>query len=140
MASEWVEAGPIVAEQFGENRRDEYPANGLARLKDYPTIVLVNGGSASASEILAGALRDYKKATLVGEQTFGKGSVQTLEDLSDGSSLKVTVAKWLTPAGDFINEKGLEPQVKVEITEADAKKEIDTQLNKAIELLKTKKK
>lgn len=139
LASEWVEAGPIVAEQFGENRRNEYPANGYARLKDYPTVVLINGGSASASEILAGALRDYKKATLVGEQTFGKGSVQTLEELSDGSSLKVTVAKWLTPAGDFINEKGLEPQVKVEITEAEAEKEIDSQFNKAIEILKTKK-
>ena len=100
LASAWVEDGPVVAEQFNGNRRNEYPARGSAKLKDIPTVVLVNGGSASASEILAGALRDYKEATIVGEKTYGKGSVQSLNDLSEGASLKVTVAKWLTPAGD----------------------------------------
>ncbi len=138
MAGEWVEAGPVVAEQYGENKRDEYPSSGRARLKDFPTVVLINGGSASASEILAGALRDYHKATLVGEQTFGKGSVQSLMGLSDGSSLKVTVAKWLTPAGDFIDEKGLEPQVKVEMTLDDLNNSRDPQLDKAVEILKKK--
>ncbi len=136
LASEWVEAGPIVAEQFGENRRSEHASNGKARLKDFKTVVLINEGSASASEILAGALRDYKKATLMGAQSFGKGSVQTVQDLSDGSSLKVTIAKWLTPAGDFINDKGLEPQIKVEFTEDDVKKARDPQLNKAVEFFK----
>lgn len=140
LASEWVEAGPIVAEQFGENKRNEYPANGLARLRDIPTVVLINGGSASASEIVAGALRDYKKATLVGEQTFGKGSVQTLKSLSDGSSLKITIAKWLTPAGDFINEKGIAPDIEVELTVDDINKNLDPQLNKALEILKSKNK
>jgi len=139
VASEWIEAGPVVAEQFGENRRNEYPASGLARLKDVPTVVLINGGSASASEIVAGALRDYKKATLVGEQTFGKGSVQTLRGLSDGSSLKITIAKWLTPAGDFINEKGIAPDVLVDLTVDDINKNIDPQLNKALEILKKNK-
>ncbi|MFZ4632476.1 MAG: S41 family peptidase [Patescibacteria group bacterium] len=139
LASEWVEAGPVVVEQFGENKRNEYPSNGRARLRNFPTIVLVNGGSASASEILAGALRDYKKGQLLGEQTYGKGSVQTLKQLSDGSYLKVTIAKWLTPAGDFINEKGLKPDIEVKVKQTDIDKNIDPQLNKALELLKTKK-
>jgi len=140
MASEWIDSGPIVAEQFGENRRNEHFSNGRANLKDFKTIVLINQGSASASEIVAGALRDYKKATLVGETSFGKGSVQTIKDLSDGSSLKVTVAKWLTPAGDAIDDKGIEPEIKVELTEDDVNKDLDPQLQKAIELLTVKKK
>lgn len=137
LASEWVEGGPVVAEQFNGNKRNEYASNGKARLKNFKTIVLLNGGSASASEILAGALRDYNKATIVGETSFGKGSVQTLQDLSDGSSLKVTVAKWLTPAGEAINEKGIKPQIEVKMTEADINKNLDPQFNKALELLKT---
>lgn len=140
MASEWVEAGPIVAEQFNGNRRNEYPSNGRGRLKNIPTIVLVNGGSASASEILAGALRDYKKATIVGEMTYGKGSVQSLSDLSGGAALKITIANWLTPAGDFIDEKGLTPNIEVKLTPADADKGLDPQFDKAVELLKAKKK
>ncbi len=138
IASEWVEDGPVVIEQLNDNRRNEYPAEGAARLKDYKTVVLVNGGSASASEILAGALRDYKKATLIGETTFGKGSVQALRDLSDGSTLKVTIAKWLTPAGDFINEKGIDPEIKVELTADDINKNRDPQMDKAYEILKKK--
>lgn len=135
MASEWIPAGPVVAEQFGGNRRNEYPSNGSARLSDIPTVVLVNGGSASASEIVAGALRDYKKAVLVGNQTFGKGSVQTLQNLSDGAELKVTIAKWLTPAGDFINGKGLTPTYKVDLTQDDLNNNRDPQINKAVQLL-----
>ncbi len=140
MASEWIEAGPIVAEQFNGNRRNEYPSNGSGRLKNIPTIVLVNEGSASASEILAGALRDYKKATIVGETTYGKGSVQSLSNLSGGASLKITIAHWLTPAGDFINEKGLTPNIEVKLTTADADKGLDPQFDKAVELLKAVKK
>ena len=136
IASEWIEAGPVVAEQFGENRRNEHFANGRARLKSFPTIVLINQGSASASEIVAGALRDYKKATVIGQQSFGKGSVQTLKDLSDGSSLKITVANWLTPAGDYINEKGITPEIEVELNEEDINKNKDPQLDRALELLK----
>jgi carboxyl-terminal processing protease len=140
MASEWVTAGPVVAEQAADNKRTEYPSNGKARLSKFPTVVLVNGGSASASEILAGALRDYKKATLVGEQTYGKGSVQTVKDLSDGSILKITIAKWLTPAGDFINEKGIAPNVVIKTTQPDIDKNVDPQMNKALDILKPKKK
>jgi len=138
LASEWIEGGPVVAEQFNGNKRNEYASNGKARLKNFKTVVLINGGSASASEILAGALRDYKKATIVGETSFGKGSVQTLQTLSDGSSLKVTIAKWLTPAGEAINEKGIKPQVEVIMTEDDLNKNLDPQLNKALEILKAK--
>jgi carboxyl-terminal processing protease len=136
MASEWIDAGPIVVEQFSDNEATDHISNGRGRLKNFQTVVLLNEGSASASEIVAGALRDYKKATLMGEKSFGKGSVQTVQDLSDGSSLKITVAKWLTPSGDFINDKGIEPQVKVEITEDDINKGRDPQLNKALEFLK----
>lgn len=135
MASEWIKAGPVVLEQFGDGKRNEYLASGNPRLESYKTIVLVNGGSASASEIVAGALRDYKKATLVGEQTYGKGSVQTIRDLSDGSSIKITVATWMTPEGDFINEKGLAPQVEVKLTATDFEKNKDPQLQKAIDLI-----
>lgn len=139
LASEWIEEGPIVAEQFNGNRRNEYPARGRARLKDFPTVVLVNQGSASASEILAGALRDYKVAKIVGETTYGKGSVQSLSDLEGGATLKITVAKWLTPAGDYINDKGLEPDIKIEMTMDDVDNERDPQLDKALEILKGKK-
>lgn len=135
MASAWIKEGPVVVEQFGEGKRQEYFASGNNSLGDFETIVLINGGSASASEIVAGALRDYKKATLVGEQSYGKGSVQSLRDLSDGSALKVTVAKWLTPAGDFINDKGITPDIEVKFTKEDLDKNIDPQMDKALELI-----
>ena len=138
MASEWIEDGPVLLEQNAAGRSREYNAEGLARLDGMPTIVLINGGSASASEIVAGALRDYHKATLIGEKTFGKGSVQQVIDLSDGSSLKVTVATWMTPDGDYINDKGLDPDEIVELTSEDFEAKHDPQLDRAVELLKKK--
>jgi carboxyl-terminal processing protease len=135
IASEWIEDGTVVIEQFSPENKNEYLARGRARLKSYPTVVLVNKGSASASEIVAGALQDYQKAIIVGEQTFGKGSVQTLETLEDGSSLKITVAKWLTPKGKCINEKGITPDVEVNYTKEDYDNDRDPQLNMAIKLL-----
>jgi carboxyl-terminal processing protease len=135
LASEWIKEGPVVIEQLRGNKRKEHFTTKTTRLNDIETIVLINEGSASASEILAGALRDYHLATLIGEQTFGKGSVQNLKKLSDGSALKISVAKWLTPAGDYINEKGIEPNIIVEISKEDYENEIDPQMNKAIELL-----
>lgn len=140
MASEWIKEGPVVVEQFNDNRRNENFASGNARLANFPTVVLVNGGSASASEIVAGALRDYKKATLIGENTYGKGSVQTVEDLSDGSSLKITIAKWLTPAGDAINDKGIKPNIEVKINQVDLDKNLDPQFDAALKFLLPKKK
>jgi len=139
VASEWIDAGVVVTEQFNTEKKNEYLKRGRTRLKDFPTVVLVNQGSASASEIVSGALKDYGKAMIVGMKTFGKGSVQTLEDLKDGSSVKITVAKWLTPKGNNINEQGIEPDVKVDLTVEDYDKNSDPQLEKAVEILKQKK-
>ncbi|MDD3777897.1 MAG: S41 family peptidase [Patescibacteria group bacterium] len=135
IASDWIKDGPIVAEQFGENKRTEHFSRGQARLSGLKTAILINEGSASASEIVAGALRDYKKATIIGKQSFGKGSVQNLGDLSDGSSLKITVAKWLTPEGDYIHDKGIAPQIEVDITEEDILNNRDPQLDRAINFI-----
>lgn len=127
----------VVVEDFGQNEEDVvYKAKGTARFADYPIVILVNQGTASASEILAAALRDNRGIKLIGETSYGKGSVQKLEQLADGSSLKVTVAKWLTPDGDQISEKGLEPDIKIEMTEEDYEKERDPQLDKALEVVK----
>ena len=98
-----------------------------------PTVVLVNGGSASASEIVAGALQDYGIAKIIGEQTFGKGSVQDYEEFSDGSSLKLTIAKWLTPKGRTIQGAGIKPDIEVSFTEEDLKAKRDPQLDRALD-------
>jgi len=138
VASEWIDEGAVVTEQFSAEKKNEYLHRGRARLKDFPTIVLVNQGSASASEIVAGALKDDDKATIVGMKTFGKGSVQTLEDMIDGSSIKITVAKWLTPKGYNINEQGIAPDVEVDLTLEDYNKNKDPQMDKAVEILNKK--
>ena len=139
VASEWIDQGPIVTEQFSPEKKNEYLHRGRARLKDFPTVVLVNQGSASASEIVSGALKDNGKATIVGMKTFGKGSVQTLQELRDGSSVKITVAKWLTPKGYNINHEGIAPDVEVDLTLEDFNKNIDPQMDKAVEILNKKK-
>ena len=123
----------VVEDRGGLKEKKEYKAIGNNRLGNYPLVVLINNGSASASEILAGALRDQKGAQLVGKTSFGKGSVQKPITLSDGSFLKVTIARWLTPSGYCINEMGLEPDVTVEMPEEET--EEDFQLEKAIEVL-----
>ena len=135
VASEWIDKGVVVTEQFNPEKKNEYLNRGRARLKDLKTVVLVNQGSASASEIVAGALKDYNKATIVGKKTFGKGSVQTLEQIKDGSSVKITVAKWLTPKGYNINEQGIAPDVEVDLTAEDYNKNKDPQMDKAVEIL-----
>lgn len=135
MASEWVEQGIVVTEKYSEERKTEHFARGRARLGGLPTVILVNQGSASASEIVSGALQDYKKAVVVGEKTFGKGSVQTLTNFKDGSSLKITVAKWLTPNGRSINDEGIMPDIISKLTIDDYNNDIDPQMDTAIDVL-----
>jgi len=126
----------VVIEDFGNGENDKYRSKGYRDLENIPTVVLINQGSASASEILAGALRDIKGIKIVGQKSFGKGSVQQLEKLKGGSSIKITVAKWLTPSGLSIRDEGITPDIEVEITEEDIDEMRDPQLNKALELLK----
>ncbi len=127
----------VVCEDFGKKKKKKcYKAKGNGQLSQYPMVVLINQGSASASEILASALRDNLGVKLIGEKSYGKGSVQELASLKDGSSLKITIAKWLTPKGELISKKGLEPDIKVEFTEEDYDQGRDPQKEKAIEILK----
>lgn len=138
MASWFLPLGkPIVREDFGNSEEEKiYRSKGYNIFTDkLKMIVLVDNGSASASEILAGALQEYSIAKLVGTKTYGKGSVQELVQVADGSSLKVTIAKWLTPSGISISDGGLTPDFEVKITEEDLKAEKDPQLQKAVELL-----
>ena len=136
VASHWVDSQEvIVSEDYGEEQVNSHLANGQAELKNYKTVVLINRGSASASEIVAGALQDYGLATVVGEQSFGKGSVQALEEFEDGSSLKITVARWLTPNKHQIDREGITPDEVVELTEEDWNEGRDPQLERALEIL-----
>ena len=135
MAGEWIPDDTVVFERF-KGKDEGFKAGGKGRLKDFKTVVLIDKGSASASEIVSGALKDYNKATIVGEKSYGKGSVQDYSEFSDGSALKLTIALWLTPNGTSINGQGIEPNVAVPLTEQDIKDGKDLQLEKAKELLK----
>ncbi len=136
VASEFVSQSPIMYEEFGDGERITYKAkpNGLAT--DIPLVVLINEGTASASEITAGAIQDYGRGVLVGKTSYGKGSVQNWVTLqNDQGAIRVTIARWLTPKERQINQLGLDPDYDVEITEEDFEAGRDPQLEKAIELL-----
>lgn len=136
IASEFLASGTVVSQVNSDGTKQDYPVVRTGRLLDIPIIVLMNKGSASASEIVSGALRDYKRAKLIGETSFGKGSVQTPQDLSGGASLHVTTGKWLLPKGDWINKVGVKPDVEVKMDPAAAGEATsDAQLAKAVELL-----
>ncbi len=132
LLSLWID-GDVILIQKGKNHQEEITKSnrGQAKLADMKTIVLVNGGTASASEIVAGSLKDYDKATILGEQTFGKGVVQTLLDLSSGTMLKVTTARWYTPKGNSINSEGIKPDIEIERTYDDINMSRDPQLDAA---------
>jgi len=145
IARQWLKEGTIVSTVERQGEKERYRANNLA-LTDKPLVILVDGGSASASEILSGALQDNRRAKLVGTKTFGKGLVQSVRGLADGSGMAVTIAKYLTPSGKDINKHGIEPDVVIDLTDAD-RKELqsnrekigtlsDPQLAKSLEILK----
>jgi len=125
----------VVTEDFRTMPDDVFRANGNGAFKDLPVVILVNQGSASASEILAGALKDHRGVKLIGEETFGKGTVQELQGLRDSSTLKITVANWVLPSGLVIEKNGLKPDYEVKLTEEDIENKRDPQLEKAIEVL-----
>ncbi len=137
VVSEFIKTPNVVMyEQYGDGTRNTYTAkpNGLAT--DIPLVVLVNEGTASASEITAGAIQDYTRGTLVGVKTYGKGSVQQITQLKDdGGAVRITVARWLTPKERQINGLGLQPDVVVPITQDDITNNRDPQLDKAVEIL-----
>jgi len=136
VTSAFIEDGPIMIEEMGDGATQTYAAYGNAIDADIPVVVLVNGGSASASEITAGAIQDRGRGTLVGTTTYGKGSVQNWIELDgDNGAIRVTIARWLTPDSRQINEVGLTPDVVVDYTQADFDAGIDPQLDKAIEIL-----
>ncbi|HVS58253.1 MAG TPA: S41 family peptidase [Candidatus Saccharimonadales bacterium] len=132
VSSLWLPEGKtILQEKRGGVVVNTYTATGGDELSGIPTVVLINGGSASASEITAGALHDNGIATLIGEQSYGKGSVQQIENFTDGSELKVTIARWYRPNGQNIDKKGITPDKVVKLTDADAKAGNDVQLKAA---------
>lgn len=136
IAAEFLPNGSVVvSEERGDGTKRDFKTDRFGLFNNMPTVVLVNGGSASASEILSGALRDQRNIKLVGEKTFGKGTIQEPEDLDNGAGIHITIAKWLTPKGTWVNGNGLEPDVKIE---NDPETTEDEQLQKAIEVLFTK--
>ncbi len=136
VASEFIDEGVILYEEYGDGRREEHRALGNGQATDIPLVVLINEGSASASEILAGALQDYDRATLVGVKSFGKGSVQNWVPLSNNQgAARVTIARWLTPDERLIDHLGLEPDVVVEMSPEDFETERDPQLDAAVQTL-----
>jgi carboxyl-terminal processing protease len=136
VVSEFVDNGVVVYEEYGDGTRDSYEVKPGGLATEIPLVVLVDEGTASASEITAGAIQDYERGILVGTTTYGKGSVQNwLALVNDQGAIRVTIARWLTPKGRQINEVGIEPDYTVEFTEEDITNENDVQLKKAIELL-----
>ena len=136
VVSEFIPDGVVMIEEFGDGRSETYKAKKGGVATEIPLVILINEGSASASEIVAGAVQDRGRGILVGTTSFGKGSVQNYSPLvNDQGAVRVTIARWLTPDGRHISGLGLEPDYVIEITDEDVEQEIDAQLDKAIELL-----
>jgi carboxyl-terminal processing protease len=136
VASQFIDDGTIMYEEFGDGNRKSYDARTGGVALDVPIVVLINEGSASASEIVAGAIQDRQRGSLVGVQSYGKGSVQIPTQLKDNEgAVRITTARWLTPNGRTIHQKGLEPDYIVPVTAEDLDANRDPQLDEAIELL-----
>jgi carboxyl-terminal processing protease len=137
VADQFLPGGTILIERFGDGRERIFEAtsNGLAL--DIPLVVLIDEGSASASEVLAGAIRDQGRGILIGETTFGKGTVQSWQPLSNGGGVRITIARWLTPNDTWIDQTGLEPDITVSLPEVEAFEDfVDTQLETAVDYLR----
>ena len=138
LASWFLKSGEIVVkEEFRSGKPQIFKAQGNGFLKEMPIVILINEGSASASEILAGALRDNRGIKLIGKKSFGKGTVQELQTLKNGAMAKITIAHWIMPKGQLIDKNGLDPDYEVNLTEEDIKAGKDPQLEKAMEVLKS---
>jgi carboxyl-terminal processing protease len=135
ITSAFIKDGTILVEDFGDGNEQVYSANGSYIGVSIPMVVLVDGNSASASELVAGALQDRDRATIIGETTFGKGTVQTWQSLVNGGGVRLTIARWLTPDRHWIHELGITPDVVVEWPDEDRDSEIDPQLQAAIDHL-----
>lgn len=137
IASEFTDKNPIVYQEDARGSKKYYdiPKDRNGKLLDIPLVVLIDSGSASASEIVTGALMDYKRAKVVGEKSFGKGTVQGVVDLGEGSALHITTSKWLTPKGIWVHEKGIQPDIEVKRSEEDFASGRDPQLDQAFKLL-----
>ncbi|MGD0709348.1 MAG: S41 family peptidase, partial [Anaerolineaceae bacterium] len=134
--SQFVDQGTVLIEQYGDGTRDTYSAKPGGLATKVKLVVLVNAGTASASEITAGAIQDYKRGILIGTTTYGKGSVQVWTDLVNGQGgVRITVAHWLTPNGRQINGVGLTPDIVVDRTQDDITAGKDPQLDRAIQYL-----
>jgi carboxyl-terminal processing protease len=139
VGSQFIKSGTIVTEKKTDNsNKEEYTASGNGKLTDIPMVVLVNGGSASAAEIVSGAIQDHNRGQLIGEKTFGKGSVQSVENLGGGATLHVTIAHWYTPNGKNINKEGLTPNIEVKLSDQDVTAGKDPQLDRAVQEIKNK--
>ncbi|MFN8464307.1 MAG: S41 family peptidase [Caldilineaceae bacterium] len=135
VANVFMEDSNVLIERFADGKEQVYKTENKATAKDIPLVVLVNEGSASASEIVAGAIQDNGRGKMVGAKTYGKGSVQLPQTLSDGSIMRVTIARWFTPKDRTIDGTGLDPDVVVPVTDQERQQGTDPQLNKAVELL-----
>lgn len=133
LASEFLEKGMVVQQEDAQGIKYPQLVNKKGKLLKLPVVVIINKGSASASEILAGAIQDHKRGILIGESSFGKGTIQSAEDLSLNTGIHITTAKWLTPLGFWVHNQGLTPDIKVE--EGSGESDSDLQLEKALELL-----
>ena len=137
VADEFLPAGVVLVERHSDETEKVFESTNKGLADEIPLVVLINEGSASASEIVAGAIQDRDRAVLVGEASFGKGSVQQAHQLSDGSELRITVARWYTPNDQVIHGQGLEPDILIPLTEEDRENDRDPQLERALEYLVT---
>lgn len=137
VTSQFIGKGTVLIERWGDGREQKFEAikGGLAT--DIPLVILINQGSASASELFTGAIQDYKRGTIMGEKSYGKGTVQNVIEMSnDQGELRITIARWLTPTGRWVHEKGIDPDIEVKLTKEDREAKRDPQLDEAIKFLK----